>query len=123
MEEAGIPILGAIPRSAALRLPERHLGLVQAAEQADLDQIVDCMADIVATHVDLNAIRRAARFATPQNHAAMPLLAPPGKSLATPRAEDFSFTFAPLLSSWRAAGAELLPFSPSADKDPGTGKA
>src|SRR3546814_20291067 len=106
MEEAGIPILGAIPRSAALRLPERHLGLVQAAEQADLDQIVDCMADIVATHVDLNAIRRAARFATPPNHAAMPILAPPGQRIAIARADTFSFPYAPPLSGWRHPGAQ-----------------
>ncbi|MFB9051380.1 cobyrinate a,c-diamide synthase [Sphingobium indicum] len=118
MEEAGIPVLGAIPRSAALRLPERHLGLVQAAEQADLDQIVDCMADIVATHVDLNAIRRAARFATPQNHAAMPILPPPGQRIAIARDEAFSFTYAHLLSGWRDAGAEILPFSTLADEAP-----
>ncbi|BAI98681.1 hydrogenobyrinate a,c-diamide synthase [Sphingobium sp. TA15] len=118
MEEAGIPVLGAIPRSAALRLPERHLGLVQAAEQADLDQIVDCMADIVATYVDLNAIRRAARFATPQNHAAMPILSPPGQRIAIARDEAFSFTYAHLLSGWRDAGAEILPFSPLADEAP-----
>src|SRR5215468_9420820 len=32
-----IPILGAIPRDTRLVLPERHLGLVQAGEHADLD--------------------------------------------------------------------------------------
>jgi cobyrinic acid a,c-diamide synthase len=31
-----IPIVGAIPRDAALVLPERHLGLVQAGEHGDL---------------------------------------------------------------------------------------
>src|SRR3546814_15436498 len=76
------------------------------------------MADSGATHVDLNAIRRAARFATPQNHAAMPILAPPGQRIAIARDEAFSFTYAHLLSGWRDAGAEILPFPPLADEAP-----
>ncbi|PNP96279.1 cobyrinate a,c-diamide synthase [Sphingobium sp. SA916] len=118
MEEAGIPVLGAIPRSAALHLPERHLGLVQAAEQADLDRIIDRMADIVATHVDLNAVRRAARSTPAQDRASMPTLPPPGQRIAIARDEAFSFTYAHLLSGWRDAGAEILPFSPLADEAP-----
>ena len=39
MEAAGIKILGALPRRGDLVLPERHLGLVQAAEHPDLDAI------------------------------------------------------------------------------------
>src|SRR3546814_17984392 len=105
MEEAGIPILGAIPRSAALRLPERHLGLVQAAEQADLDQIVDCMAAIVATHVDLNAIRRAARFPPPQNHAALQILAQPGQPNPPPPHDPFPSPSRTPLPLWPRAGA------------------
>ena len=40
----GIPVLGAVPRDAALALPERHLGLVQAGEHADLASLIDRLA-------------------------------------------------------------------------------
>ena len=117
MTQAGIAVLGAIPRSAELGLPERHLGLVQAAEQADLDRIIDRMADIVAAHVDLNAIREAARQTIPQDRRAV-LSMPPGQRIAIAQDEAFSFTYAHLLSDWRSAGAEILPFSPLADEAP-----
>jgi len=52
----GLAVLGAIPRSDRLVLPERHLGLVQAGETADLDARIDAAADIVAQYVDLDAL-------------------------------------------------------------------
>ncbi len=42
--------LGALPRDAALALPERHLGLVAAHEVADLDQRLDALADAWSLH-------------------------------------------------------------------------
>ncbi|ASM73588.1 hydrogenobyrinate a,c-diamide synthase [Pseudosulfitobacter pseudonitzschiae] len=36
MEKAGLTVFGALPRQGDLTLPERHLGLVQAAEHPDL---------------------------------------------------------------------------------------
>jgi cobyrinic acid a,c-diamide synthase len=45
LEAVGIPVLGVLPRRTDLTLPERHLGLVQAAEHADLDRMLDDYAD------------------------------------------------------------------------------
>ncbi|MGR9791992.1 hypothetical protein ACUOFZ_24725, partial [Escherichia coli] len=43
----GMQWLGAMPRDGAITLPERHLGLVQAGEIADLDQRIERAADLL----------------------------------------------------------------------------
>src|SRR5262249_8462019 len=47
IEAAGFPVFGALPKNEKLQLPERHLGLVQAAETAGLDAILDQIAKFV----------------------------------------------------------------------------
>ena len=47
-KKAGIPVLGAMPKRADLVLPERHLGLVQAGDTADLAARLDALAEFCA---------------------------------------------------------------------------
>ena len=117
MEAAGIRVLGALPRRASVALPERHLGLVQAEEQPRLAQILLEMADFVAAHVDLAALRAIAVQTHGANAAAV-RISPPGNRVALARDAAFSFIYPHLLAGWRAAGAEILPFSPLADQAP-----
>ena len=116
MAAIDMPVLGAIPRSASLVLPERHLGLVQAQEHADAEQRIDRIADSIAPHLDLPAIFAAA--STRANPAAPWRCPPPGQRIALAQDAAFSFTYAHLVAGWRAAGAEILPFSPLADEAP-----
>ena len=44
---AGLSLLGAIPRHAAMTIPDRHLGLVQAGELAGLDAQLDAAAEVL----------------------------------------------------------------------------
>ncbi|MFD0934496.1 cobyrinate a,c-diamide synthase, partial [Methylobacterium trifolii] len=59
LERVGIPVLGALMRDAGLVLPERHLGLVQARETADLEARLDRLADLAEAGLDLDAILKA----------------------------------------------------------------
>src|SRR5262245_15853123 len=61
IEAAGFKVLGALPRDEKLKLPERHLGLVQAQETAGLEAALDKIAELVAAHVDTSAILSCAR--------------------------------------------------------------
>ena len=76
-------MVGALPRDAALALPERHLGLVQAGEHADLAARLDRLADTGERHLDLDALIGGAgplEFgAAPSAAAALP---PPGQRIA-----------------------------------------
>ncbi|MCA0273334.1 MAG: cobyrinate a,c-diamide synthase [Proteobacteria bacterium] len=117
MERAGIAVFGALPRMAEIEMPERHLGLVQAEETPDLDRIIRAAGEFVAAHVDLDALRAAARQS--RLAASAPLrINPPGQRIALARDRAFSFVYPHLLEGWRRAGAEILPFSPLADEAP-----
>ncbi len=117
MEDIAMPVLGAIPRSPALAIPERHLGLVQPSEQEEADQKIEAIADLIEAHVDLPAIRTAAT-ALPALPSANHRCPPPGQRVALAQDAAFSFTYAHMLSGWREAGAEIIPFSPLADEAP-----
>lgn len=116
MQAAGIRVLGALPRRATIELPERHLGLVQAEEQPHLQALLAEAGAFIAEHLDLVAIRAAARGNLP---AAPPFaIVPPAARIALARDAAFSFIYPHLLAGWRAAGATILPFSPLADEGP-----
>jgi cobyrinic acid a,c-diamide synthase len=115
----GVPVLGALPREATLALPERHLGLVQAIEQADLAMFSERLAAAAEQYFDLKAIAAcAAPFAPSATTNCAPALPPPGQRIALARDEAFSFIYPHLIAAWRQAGAEILPFSPLADEPP-----
>ncbi|MBY8977820.1 cobyrinate a,c-diamide synthase [Rhodobacteraceae bacterium NNCM2] len=113
------PVVGEIPKDAALGLPSRHLGLVQACETAGLEDQIGRIAQIVAAHCDLD---RLAALAAPMPRAGPPMRMPPlGQRIAVARDDAFSFTYWHQVEDWRAAGAEILPFSPLADQGPDAG--
>ncbi|WP_411976243.1 cobyrinate a,c-diamide synthase [Sulfitobacter faviae] len=117
MEAVGIKVFGALPRRVEIEMPERHLGLVQAGEQENLPDLLGQAAAFVAAHVDVLALRDAAR-GTLQNPPAPAQITPPGQRIALAQDNAFAFVYPHLLAGWRAAGAEVLPFSPLADEAP-----
>lgn len=117
-----IPVLGAIPRDPALTLPERHLGLVQAQEHPALQAHLDVLADMAERCLDLDAILSVARALDLSQAAGASFpaasLCPPGQRIALAQDAAFSFIYPHLVTAWRGAGAEILPFSPLANQPP-----
>lgn len=112
-----VTLLGWLPKAAALEVPSRHLGLVQACERPDLDAFLDGAAALVARHVDVDALLALARPSALSGGTAMPLF-PLGNRIAVARDEAFAFAYPAVLEGWRRAGAALSPFSPLADQGP-----
>jgi len=110
------PVLGAIPRSEGLATPSRHLGLVQAQERGDLEAFIDGAAARVAEACDLDRLHA---LAAPVAAGDAPMrLTPPGQRIAVAQDVAFGFAYPHMLADWRAAGAEIVPFSPLADEGP-----
>ncbi|MEO0425868.1 MAG: cobyrinate a,c-diamide synthase [Pseudomonadota bacterium] len=116
-EAVGLPVLGCLPRRGDLKLPERHLGLVQAVEHPDLDAAIAGYAAFLREHVDLATIRAAAAGAW-EGGGRAETPPPPGQRIAIARDAAFSFAYPHMLDAWHRAGAEVLPFSPLADEPP-----
>ena len=103
---------GALPRSAEVELPSRHLGLVQAEELRDLDARLDAAADALAASADVQMPSPVA-FAAPDFRAIEPLLK--GVRIGVARDSAFAFIYQANLDLLRELGAELRFFSPLAE--------
>ncbi|MFT3729857.1 MAG: cobyrinate a,c-diamide synthase [Hyphomicrobium sp.] len=117
LEAAGLSVVGALPRENAVVLPERHLGLVQAEETAELESRLDALANFIEANVNINKILSVATPGAPGAGVGS-ASRPPGQRIALARDAAFSFVYPHLLAGWRKAGAEILPFSPLADEAP-----
>jgi cobyrinic acid a,c-diamide synthase len=122
-EQAGVPVLGAIPRTAELELPTRYLGLVTAVEYGQRARLaVDAMTTLVARHVDLAAVVAAAgsRVADPPWEAAAAVRSTPGEHalVAMAAGKAFTFAYAEHAELLRAAGADVVEFDPLTDALP-----
>ena len=115
-----VRVLGFVPRAAELSLPDRHLGLVQAVEHGNLENFLDCAADLVARHIDFDALLGLALPQKPEQGAAVQPLPPLGQRIAIADDPAYAFRYPLTLEGWRAQGAELSFFSPLADEAPAT---
>ncbi|GAB3469733.1 cobyrinate a,c-diamide synthase [Azotobacter salinestris] len=109
---AHLPWYGALPRSADIELPSRHLGLVQAGELADLDARLDAAAEALAASAGTDLPAPVA-FAAPAQATPEPLLA--GVRIGVARDAAFAFLYQANLELLERLGAELAFFSPLAD--------
>ena len=113
------PLLGAIPKKAFPKLPARHLGLVPATAKNLTGTLLDELAQTIEKHADLDEIvnrlslkkRDKGKPATNNGNGS--------KRVRIGIAFDcaFSFYYPDNLEAMQERGAELVRFSPVADKE------
>ena len=109
-----IKFCGALPRTAEIDLPERHLGLLQAAELPDLDQRLARAAQLWAEHADTSLPPPLAFAPEAQSGMVREL---DGVKIAVARDAAFSFIYRANLDVLEALGAQLCFFSPLNDAE------
>ena len=114
LRPTNLPVLGVLHRDDALTLPSRHLGLVQAAEQPELEAFLDRAADRVDAGLELEALQHLARPIATPGHRRKPW---GGCNRRVAIAHDAAFTFCypHHLADWQAAGTAIEYFSPLND--------
>ena len=121
VEAIGLPVVGAVRRDPGMGLPERHLGLVQAREHAALEAFIERLADVMEAAIELDAVLALAAVPAIPGGDGAGLLPPPGQRIAIADDAAFSFVYPHVARGWRAAGSELVAFSPLADEAPDPG--
>ncbi|HZD37255.1 MAG TPA: cobyrinate a,c-diamide synthase [Actinomycetes bacterium] len=131
LDPLGVPIVGVLRRQPALATPERHLGLVPAAERrAAARRTVAELSAAIAQACDLPAVAAIAaaapRLATtpwvpaaPRDPAAPWGPAGPQRDpvrIGVASAPAFTFLYQENLELLEAGGAELVPVDPTADE-------
>jgi cobyrinic acid a,c-diamide synthase len=120
-QATGLPVLGWLTRHTELEIPERHLGLVPTAEPGRWQAFIDASASRVEESLDVDRLLTIAQTAQPLPQPHLPTLlnlpSPPTRRpiIAVARDEAFNFTYEDNLDLLRAAGAELVFFSPLHD--------
>jgi cobyrinic acid a,c-diamide synthase len=84
---AGLKWMGSIASAAQIELPDRHLGLHQAAEIEDLDQRLDKAADALAS-TPLAELPPAVYFARAPEPASLSAVAPSSATTSSPAPES-----------------------------------
>lgn len=117
----GLGWFGALPKSAD-SLPERHLGLLQAAEIPDLESRLDRLADALSGSLEPGEttggavaavdLPKPVNFQDAAPPAVPPLLA--GRRIAIARDAAYGFIYPANVDTLRELGAELSFFSPLA---------
>ncbi|MDD1414526.1 cobyrinate a,c-diamide synthase [Dolichospermum sp. ST_con] len=112
-----LPILGVLRRQDNITIPDRHLGLIPTAELAELDQIINSLANLGDVYFDWDKLLPLLKSAplTIKNSPLKTKNANPSIKIAVARDQAFNFYYQDNLDLLEELGAELVFWSPLND--------
>ena len=118
IEGLGLVSLGGVPRSGAVELESRHLGLVPAGERDNRSRY-DRMRETVEENLDPDLLLRLASEAAERQEVKEPPIEKLGDfHLGVARDAAFNFYYEDNFDILRALGARIIDFSPLEDELP-----
>lgn len=118
---AKIPVVGAIPKSEKVEMPERHLGLIPVKERISLEDYFSKIASHMEAHVDLARILDIAASSQKLQEVRMSLFPrsplPKKVRIGIALDEAFNFYYQENLDLLSLHGAKVVPFSPIHDRE------
>lgn len=109
-------ILGHLPRSIDFSIPSRHLGLLTGDEAPISSEAVQLLGETVREHIDLHRLMQLSQKTIPEVPGLSQSPAGPPCRIAVARDRAFCFYYEDNFDLLRAAGAELVFFSPLDDR-------
>ena len=105
-----IPVLGAVHKDERFEIAERHLGLMPSNEAPEADAKIETIASLVASQVDLDAVRAIANTTINLSVPALPHRNPSYANITIGVARDsaFGFYYPGDLEALEDAGARLI---------------
>jgi cobyrinic acid a,c-diamide synthase len=118
LERAGDTVsLGYLPRDEQLRIPERYLRLVTSDECVLSEQAVAHLADLIEQYVDLDRLLDVAGVVAGRIETVASAPATARVRIGVARDRAFCFYYEDNFDALRAAGADLVAFSPLDDRE------
>lgn len=119
-EKTGLPVLGYLPADKEMRIPERHLGLVNDLDEERWDSLISSITSNAEKHLDLTGLLQVAQQYKPSNSIEPVLFSPstarePFIKIAVARDRAFQFYYEDNLDILRHLGVEIHFFSPLED--------
>jgi len=119
-DELGVKVLGYLPKDKQITMPERNRGLLPAEENPELSSVINLMADLVETGVDLDGlltIAESSDFAEFKNYSSKDSTYKQYSNITIGVAKDqaFNFYYQDSLDYLQELGARLVYFSPLKD--------
>ena len=106
-----VPVLGLLPKSKAVQIPDRHLGLIPAGEQDKLQNRIALLGKLVADNVNLDELLAVAHSAAPLPTVEKVVCLQsqqPSVKIGVLRDKAFSFYYPENLEALEEAGAQLF---------------